>query len=174
MNNLFIQAFMIIILVKNLIETSQLNKVNKEFLNSLNTQQLNSLIYLIKKLVLAKNETTTTTTTRKVELVKYLAKKDVKIFFKANSIPKSPSAASAITIPITPTKTSATNKSNNNIFPLISIEETNQTYVTIKVNKELLILVASVILLLLVVFIVLNNMSKCVNGSKNYYFRQYY
>jgi len=159
----------------NLIQTT--NHANKEFLNSINTRQLDSLVYLIKKLALIKNETTTTST-KQVELVKYLVKKDVRVFFKANSMTISSIAYAPTTTKKTTKTTTSTitnnNNINNNIFPLISIEETNQTYVIIKVNKELLILVASVILLIFIVVIVLNNMSKCVNGSKNYYFRQYY
>ena len=167
----------LIVLSKNFILIHTTNHANKEFLNSINTQQLNSLVYLIKKLALIKNETTTTTT-KQVELVKYLVKKDVRLFFKANSMTINPIAYAPTTKKTTKTTTSTitnnNNNINNNIFPLISIEETNQTYVIIKVNKELLILVASVILLIFIVVIVLNNMSKCVNGSKNYYFRQYY
>jgi hypothetical protein len=168
----------LIVLSKNFILIQTKNLANKEFLNSINTQQLNSLVYLIKKLALIKNETSTTST-KQVELVKYLVKKDVRVFFKANSMTISPIAYAPTTKKTTKTTTSTitnnnNNNINNNIFPLISIEETNQTYVIIKVNKELLILVASVILLIFIVVIVLNNMSKCVNGSKNYYFRQYY
>lgn len=166
----------LIVLSKNFILIQTTNHANKEFLNSINTQQLNSLVYLIKKLASIKNETSTNST-KQVKLVKYLVKKDVRVFFKANSMTISPIAYAPTTKKTTKTTTSTittNNNINNNIFPLISIEETNQTYVIIKVNKELLILVASVILLIFIVVIVLNNMSKCVNGSKNYYFRQYY
>lgn len=71
---------------------------------------------------------------------------------------------------------------SNNIFPLIAIEDSanklNDNYLIIKINKELAIVIASVILLTLIVIVVLNNLSKCLHGSKNdaanFHFRQYH
>lgn len=175
--------------------------VNKKFLNSIDTRLLNEIVLNIKNLIQRINSQTKDPTEKSgdgfeknmsknilkivqlahdidktlpnvtksplVSIGKYLAKKEVKVFYKANSAK-------------TGNQVMKSSSDSNNVFPLIAIEDskskTNENYLLIKINKELSIVIASVILLTLVVLVILNNLSKCLSGSKkdspNFYFRQ--
>lgn len=142
--------------------------VNKKLLQSFDTLQLYNMLRQIKNLLKnnsinrngslneLKSKDSITNTNLKLKL-----KKDVKVFYKANTV-------------LMNTKL---NKTINNVFPLIAIDESNtqnENYLTIKINKELLIVIASVVLITIIVIIILNNLSKCIRSdSSNVYFRHY-
>ena len=175
--------------------------LNKKLLNSIDTRLLSEIVLNIKDLILTinlhnKNRTEKVgeelkgnisknilkivqlahdidkkmpnlTKSSTVSIGKYLAKKEVKVFYKANSGK-------------TGNQVIKSSSDSNSVFPLIAIEDSkskmNENYLIIKINKELSIVIASVISLTLVLLVILNNLSKCLSGSKkdsaNFYFRQ--
>lgn len=137
--------------------------VNKKLLQSFDTLKLYNMLHQIKNLL--KNNSINRNGSLKDSItntnLKLKMKKDVKVFYKANTV-------------LMNTKL---NKTINNVFPLIAIDESNtqnENYLTIKINKELLIVIASVVLITIIVIIILNNLSKCIRSdSSNVYFRHY-
>lgn len=159
--------------------------LKKDTLNFVkNKENLNKMIYYVKSKLMSSNSDERLISIKKSDLTKLIqliqldskqeemnasslkVKKHVKAYYgKPNSFGASPTMLNR-------------NSSLHNFFPLISLDDSstrlvNQNYLTIKINKDLLVLFVCFSLICLIALVSLNYMSRCFRSDTPVYIRHF-